>query len=560
MKTPLFHPKNLNEAQHAAVGNCNGISMEQRWAEETPVFANAILRHKDNEDKIILDFGCGAGRLSKEILARSDKENLGLTVIGVDNSPEMLRLAKDNVNHKDFIPLKPEELNQTVDFAYLVYCLQHIPAIAIRETLQRIFTFLKPNGKLFYCSSDYRMAVRFDQAGFFDDRFLGVNLQEELSRYFIKVEDGFTNDELDKNPTVEKMVKGGLKHPAILYRKKAIAGHLFNAKIDVALTENLGQKDAEVTPIIADVKEKKNEDYHKIILKNRLSPGDILVMTCALRALQKAYPSQYQTDVRSPCQAIFDNSPYITPLDENASDVLVIDMLYPEIHKAGESGKHFSDGHRLYLAEQLRRPIPQFGMRPDIFLNQDEILWPSPLMAEHGYNGKYWVVNAGVKSDYPLKQYFYYQEVIDLLKDKIKFVQIGEQAHSHNLLTNVFDMRGKTNNIRQFFRLIHHSQGVITCVSLPMHTAAAFNKPCVVLALGREAPRWEMYPSHRYLHTTGCLKCNFWDGCWRNRLKDCLDVVEDVKYGKVPRCQKLIRPEDVARAVEIYYLGGVLSY
>ena len=106
-------------------------------------------------------------------------------------------------------------------------------------------------------------------------------------------------------------------------------------------------------------------------------------MTTSIRALHKAYPGEYKTDIRSPAPQIFEHNTYITSLNENDSDVIKIDMLYPEIHKSGESGKHFSDGHRLHLASVIKRPIPQNGMRPDIFLTQDEKMWLNPFALEH---------------------------------------------------------------------------------------------------------------------------------------------------------------------------------
>jgi len=93
MKTPLFHPKSFNEAQHAAVGPCNGMDMATRYKEETPVFARAILRHKQSDGKLILDYGCGPGRMAKELLAQDSS----IRVIGVDNSPEMRAIALKNV-------------------------------------------------------------------------------------------------------------------------------------------------------------------------------------------------------------------------------------------------------------------------------------------------------------------------------------------------------------------------------------------------------------------------------------------------------------------------------
>lgn len=552
MKSKLFLPNTLDEAKEASVGTCNGFNRQTRWEQETPLFAQAILRHKNPDDRVIVDYGCGPGRIAKELLRISDETHLGLQVIGIDNSPKMREIAEKHVNHEHFTAYAPEDWNQIADFVYFVYCLQHIPAIEIRDTLQRIYTFLKDTGKLFYCSSDYRMAVRFDGGGFFDDRHLGVDLREELSRLFDKVDDGFTKEELMSNNVVNTMVMGtgGLAHPALVYKKKKINGPLFNASTGekASLTVNIPPSGKDV-----------NKNLKNLVLRNPLSPGDILVMTCAIRALHKAYPGEYRTDVRSPCQDIFKYNPYIIPLNENDADTRVINMQYPEIHKSGQSGLHFADGHRLFLAEQIGKNIPQDGIKPDIFLSQDETQWLGPMAAEHGYTGKYWVINAGAKSDYPLKWYPFYQQVVNILKQdkdhKYVFAQIGVKAHKHELLNDVYDMIGKTDGVRHLFRLIYWAEGVITCVSFPMHIAAALSKPCVVIAGGREGPRWEYYPSHRYIAINGCCPSAMWDGCWRSKSQDCphLDTQQ------VPLCMNLIKPYMVADAVKMYYEGGILE-
>ena len=184
---------------------------------------------------------------------------------------------------------------------------------------------------------------------------------------------------------------------------------------------------------------------------------------------------------------------------------------------------------------------------------------------KHGIEEPYWVVNAGSKGDYTLKQYPYYQEAIDLLTEKVdipgcmsvsqeaRFVQIGQRTHNHKALTGVIDMVGETS-LRELFRLIYHAEGVITCVSLPMHVAAALRKPCVVIAGAREGTRWELYSSHQFLYVNGCLPCAQYGGCWLSKVDECNNKVKGV-----PKCMRLIEPRDVARAVERYYEGGIIQ-
>ena len=570
MEHKLFKPKSFEEARHAVVGDCNSISMEERWKIETPLFAEAVLKYAGDVSNI-LDYGCGVGRIAKEILARKPRHK----VVGLDNSSDMLVEANRYVNNPQFETTLPNQLkDKFFDLAYCIYVLQHVPAIEIRTILQRIHHHLKDDGIFIYCSSDYRMAIRYDQAGFFDDRFLGVNLREEISRYFIKVGELFDSETIVGSPVLQKMIKGDLPHPALVYTKKKIKNY-WNADIENKSNERLLTEPKAVN--IGEPNGKTN-----LLLHNRLSPGDILVMTNAIRDLHKAYPGKYLTDVRSPAPDIFINNPYITKLDYNEKeynvlnaaysrlpqndmskesrtamlgDILSIDMHYPLIHSSGECGWHFSYGHRVWLEEMLGVDIPQTTIYPEIYLSEQERNWQSPLSVHYGITQKYWVINAGAKNDTGLKQYPYYQDVIDMLISKmdIKVVQIGQKTHLHKPLNGSIDMLGKTN-LRELFRLIYHAEGVITCVSLPMHIAAAFRKPCVVIGGAREGTRWELYPNQQFIYVNGCLLCATGDGCWRANLNNCNNKIEGV-----PRCMTLIKPEDIIRGVERYYDGGILQ-
>jgi ADP-heptose:LPS heptosyltransferase len=277
------------------------------------------------------------------------------------------------------------------------------------------------------------------------------------------------------------------------------------------------------------------------------------MMTAAIRDLHLTYPGEYLTAVRSPCEDVFKHNPYLSPIHDDDGEK--IDMQYPLIHESGSTGRYFSEGHREYLAEQIGRPIKNHGLRAEIYLDPSEMNWPNPVMTEYGYDGPYWVINAGVKGDFTLKQYPYYQEVVDLLRGEIQFVQVGHDSHSHPPLHGVLDMRGRTN-LRQLFRLSQKAEGAVCTVSLQMVVMGAFRNRCVVVAGGREGVRWQLIPGHRYLETIGCLPCCEFDGCWKSKVPDCLNWIPDEGTSK---CMQMIRPERVAAEVMSYYEGGVLK-
>lgn len=588
----LFKPRDLEEGKHAVVGECNGILMADRWKIETPLFAKEILKHAP-QNALILDYGCGVGRLAKEILSqRSD-----VTVVGLDASVHMLQKAKEYVNDPSrFTAVLPRQLGtlgKKFDICYCVYVLQHCPAVDLRTSIQRINHFLKDNAPFAYCSSDYRMAIRFDGHGFHDDRYLGVDVRDEISRLFVKIGNLFEQSVLDANPVLKTMIHGILPHPAILYRKKDL-GHM--QLFDYPADSEIEEKSATTAPIVQPeapsiVTDQPSSDASgitfggskltdRVILNNRLAPGDILVMTNALRDLKKTLP-HLKIDVRTPCMEIFDNNPNITKFDydntkyekinswfqNNGTEdgnrtrvayfdgVTVVDMHYPAIHSSGTNGNHFCEGHGKFLEKLFSIRLNQTEIRPEIYLTQTEREWPSPSLLRGSHRGKYWVINAGSKGDYTLKQYHRYQEVVDLLKDDITFIQIGQLGHSHEPLKGCIDLRGKTS-VRELFRLIHKAEGVLTCVSFPMHIAAAFSKPCVVVAGAREGTRWELYPNHQFIYLNGTLPCARYDGCWRSQHKDCVDMTE----AGIPKCMTIITPEMVAERVRLYYSGGILQY
>jgi hypothetical protein len=172
------------------------------------------------------------------------------------------------------------------------------------------------------------------------------------------------------------------------------------------------------------------------------------------------------------------------------------------------------------------------------------------------------------------------QQVVDHFQGRIEFVQVGELGHNHSPLRGVIDMRGDTN-LRQLVRLMYHAQGALSPVSLLMHLAAAVpvregmprNRPCVVVAGGREPVQWESYPHHQFVHTAGALLCCDQGGCWKSRVvplgdgddKDkpeniCLDIVGQPHGGVLPRCLDMVTADEVIRRIELYFAGGSIAY
>ena len=317
----------------------------------------------------------------------------------------------------------------------------------------------------------------------------------------------------------------------------------------------------------------------KIVLRQAQSPGDIVVLTGAVRDLKKAFPD-YKIMVDTTCMDIWNNNPYITfiaPKEKCETFYIDYDRMYTKDKDYinlmdGNCGVHFSQAYNISLRQLLKVDFPQTSIWPDIHLIEKEKTSMSQIESTFAYKGKFWIVNAGYKKDYPLKDWGHenYQKMVDLLSDKVQFVQIGEENedHIHEPLNGVFNLVGKTDS-RELIRLCYNSSGVVGPVSLQMHLAAAFRKPCITISGGREPWRWEAYPNQKFLSINGQLSCCTADGCWKNYLNkeqvlpyefDQMDwkdkLCTNLSGGKA-KCMQMIKPEDVVKEVLRYIEGGM---
>jgi len=295
------------------------------------------------------------------------------------------------------------------------------------------------------------------------------------------------------------------------------------------------------------------------------------MLTAAVRDLHRLYPGEFITDVRTPCPDLWLHNPFITPLKESDPDVEFIECHYPLIQQSNQQGLHFIHGFQRFLSERLDIRLAPTLFGGDIHLAGEERRLPFQLDEFNCNNLPVWIVCAGGKYDFTIKWWHRrrYQAVVDHFKDQVFFVQVGEKGHYHPRLKNVHDLRGKTS-LRELIRLTHHADGVLCGVTLHMHLAAAvplkdgqFSRPAVVVAGGREAPHWEAYPTHQFLHTVGMLPCCAAGGCWRSRTvplgdgdekDDPKSLCRDVVRG-LPRCMDMISKEAVIRKIESLLSG-----
>lgn len=312
----------------------------------------------------------------------------------------------------------------------------------------------------------------------------------------------------------------------------------------------------------------------KIRLTCPLAPGDILMLTAAVRDLHVAAPGKYLVEVRTDFPDLWRNNPYVTHFAANDPDVREYPMHYHELlWESHRMPYHFLHGYARDLSKHTGERIDVTQFRGDIHLSAAEKAQPS--LVERLAKGPYAVVMAGGKLDNSAKWWnpASYQAVVDHFRGRLTFIQCGESHQWHPPLRDTPSLVGKTS-IRDFLRVIYRAELVVCPITFAMHAAAAVPRPperegvrpCVVIAGGREPPHFVQYPGHQFFSTLGQLPCCARQACWANHAQsglngpvDCkrpLKVLEDLS---IPECMARITPEMVIASIEAWISGGMIE-
>ena len=130
----------------------------------------------------------------------------------------------------------------------------------------------------------------------------------------------------------------------------------------------------------------------KLILSNSFSPGDIVVFTAAVRDLHCCCPGQFTTDVRTPYPELWENNPWITPLNEKDSGVEVIEVGCPLIHRSNYEPWHYLHAYTADLGEALGLELRPTAFSGDIHLRDEEKEWASQVAELAGEEIPFWLI------------------------------------------------------------------------------------------------------------------------------------------------------------------------
>ena len=306
----------------------------------------------------------------------------------------------------------------------------------------------------------------------------------------------------------------------------------------------------------------------KLLLTNYQSPGDILMLTAAVRDLKTAYP-EFQVNTKTTAIELWENNPYLDKTINIKTADKAIEMHYPLVHKSTEGSYHFIHGFRLFLEDTLKIKIPAQQFTVDIHLNEKEKTeTPFPNLIDWK-DKPVWIIDAGYKTDFTCKMWDIdrFQNVVNITKNEITWIQIGASNHIHKPLENTINLIGKTSH-RQFIQLMYNTSGVLTPVSYPMHLATIpiknypeRKRPCIVIAGAREPAVWEAYTTHTFIHNCGTLPCNFKGACWKSRVqtlntntkhnqKLCENPITLPSGQIIPKCLNMITTEQVVNHIK----------
>ena len=294
--------------------------------------------------------------------------------------------------------------------------------------------------------------------------------------------------------------------------------------------------------------------YRVVLWNHQQLLGDRLLMTPLVRDLKATYPNwRLVVDVEN--DIAWHNNPHleqiITPGKQVQGKVDFQFKVGPLRATQGSrsNGLHITRAFARSFITMTGLPVTDGPFKCDLHLSEAERTW-------RPVTGDYWVINCDT-ANMGSKRWVAerWRQLVRSLPE-LTFVQVGLPGDTRIDLSdepNVIGLVGQTDP-RQLMALVYHSVGCVSLVSSLMHIAAAFDKPAVVLAGGREPRSFAAYPAQHHIDRIGMLQCCRDSACWKNSIEACKDKLRDV-----PRCMRMIEVDEVADAVLGFYRGGRLT-
>ena len=145
----VFNPATLADAKNIVLSD--DPNNPNKFITETNQLVNVLL---DTwlivENTLVLDFGCGMGRISKQLVDRAN-----CSIIGLDQSEVMLSYAVHYVNNSKFTAVQQYNEIDSIDIALSILVLQHVEHPL--EAIQNIYNVIKPGGYFILVNEPFRL-------------------------------------------------------------------------------------------------------------------------------------------------------------------------------------------------------------------------------------------------------------------------------------------------------------------------------------------------------------------------------------------------------------------
>ena len=317
----------------------------------------------------------------------------------------------------------------------------------------------------------------------------------------------------------------------------------------------------------------------RLILRNFQSPGDIVMLTAAVRDLHLTYPDQFVTDVRTPCPELWEHNPYLTPIAEERArcrghrlrvsahpqEQRRAVSFHPRLHPAPERAAAGSRSSRrvprrhAHLADREERGTRR-SRKSRAARCRSGSSWPAASTTSRS--------NGGIHARF--------QQVVDHFRDRMLFVQVGEKRPRASAAAQrrrpARDDRSAPTGSARLSRAgralpghaadapggrgrdaAGHAAGTGRASSSPAAANRRTGKRIRTIS-SSTAPARSGAATVAAAGNRGSCR---WATAMRKTRREhcCVDVV-----GTLPRCMDLITAGDVIRAIEVYFEGGAVSY
>ena len=182
-KSDFYEVSNLEEAMKKILTPEGGLSPSERWEIETPIIAEMLTKRLNlSSNNNIIDYGCGVGRLAKELILRT-----GCNVIGVDISRSMRAFSNIYCASDSFFSCSNMSLRELTergwlgDHAFSIWVLQH--AANPHEDIELIYNSLAEGGTFLVMNLELRCLPTSN--GWEND---GIDIKELIEKRFEVVE------------------------------------------------------------------------------------------------------------------------------------------------------------------------------------------------------------------------------------------------------------------------------------------------------------------------------------------------------------------------------------